>query len=310
MSSPLLTLDGAVEADPPDDGIAAHYGSLVTEQRRLVAGEGFVDLSNRQVFRIGGPDRLTWLHALTTQDFTRVVPGQPIEAMVLSPQGRIEHAFSGTDDGEVFTAHTEPGAAESLLAWLRSMVFMSRVEISDPDPQTAVIGLGDLSWRFVSRDDLTQAPAELGPPAGSWAWEALRIEAGIARIGFDTDDKTIPNELGVLGGAVQVDKGCYRGQETVARVHNLGKPPRRLTRLLLDGSAERLPEPGAPIELGDRAVGIVGTSARHHELGPIALGLIKRNVDTAETVLVEGISATQEPVVDPEVGLHFRPNLR
>lgn len=310
MSDRWLALDGAVEADPPDTGIAAHYGSLAAEQRRLIAGEAFVDLSNRDVFTIDGPDRLTWLHALTTQDFTNVVPGSSIDAMILSPQGRIEHAFSGIDDGATFTAHTEPGAAATLIAWLRSMVFMSRVEISEPLEEPIVVGESDLGRRLVAGEDAAGLTDEIGAPVGLWAWEALRIEAGIARIGLDTDDKTIPNEIGVLGESVHVDKGCYRGQETVARVHNLGKPPRRLTRLMLDGSAERLPEIGAPVELDGRAIGRVGTAARHHELGPIALALIKRNVDTKATVVVEGISAAQEPVVDPEVGLHFRPALR
>ena len=97
---PLLDLDGAVAADPPDAGVAAHYGSPATEQRRLVAGEAFVDLSHRDVISITGPDRLTWLHALTTQHVEHLPPGQPAELLLLSPQGRIEHGFAGVDDGE------------------------------------------------------------------------------------------------------------------------------------------------------------------------------------------------------------------
>jgi tRNA-modifying protein YgfZ len=131
----------------------------------------------------------------------------------------------------------------------------------------------------------------------------------VPRIGLDSDHRTIPNELGLLGPAVHLEKGCYRGQETVARVHTLGRPPRRLVRLLLDGSAEALPTPGSPLELDGRAVGFVGGSARHYELGPIALGLVKRNVDPATAVTVEGIAAAQELLVDPEVGLHVRPQL-
>ena len=76
-----------------------------------------------------------------------------------------------------------------------------------------------------------------------WAYEALRIAAGVPRIGLDTDHRTIPNEIGLLGVAVHLDKGCYRGQETVARVHTLGRPPRRLVRLHLDGSVDALPAP-------------------------------------------------------------------
>src|SRR5207247_667215 len=113
----------------------------------------------------------------------------------------------------------------------------------------------------------------------------------------------IPNEVGLLGVAVHLDKGCYRGQETVARVHTLGRPPRRLVRLLLDGSVDTLPAAGAALQLDGRTVGMVGGSARHHELGPVALALVKRSVDPAATLLADGIAANQEVLVDPEVGL-------
>ncbi len=106
-----------------------------------------------------------------------------------------------------------------------------------------------------------------------WAFEALRIAAHQPRFGLDTDHRTIPHEVGWIGAAVHLDKGCYRGQETVARVHNLGHPPRRLVLLHLDGSADRLPAHGDPVELGGAAVGSVGSAARHYELGPIALAL-------------------------------------
>jgi folate-binding protein YgfZ len=123
-------------------------------------------------------------------------------------------------------------------------------------------------------------------PAGAQAYEALRVEARRPRLGVDSDHRTIPNELSWLRTAVHLDKGCYRGQETVARVHNLGRPPRRLVLLHLDGVSEVLPEPGTPVVAGTREVGRVGTVVRHHELGVIALALVKRSVaaDTALTV--------------------------
>jgi folate-binding protein YgfZ len=149
-----------------------------------------------------------------------------------------------------------------------------------------------------------------GPAAGMWAFEALRIARGEPRLGLDTDGRTIPNEAGWIGTAVHLDKGCYRGQETVARVHTLGRPPRRLTLLHLDGSPSRLPARGSDLILGERAVGFVGTSARHQELGPIALAMVKRNVALDQELVVDGLAAAQEVVVDPEVGLHVRPSLR
>jgi folate-binding protein YgfZ len=314
-ASPLLDLPGAVFGDAPDGGVAAHYGAISTEQRRLVEGGTFVDLSHRDVVTISGPDRLTWLHSLTTQFLENLAPGIVTEVLLLSPQGRIEHGFSGIDDGETFWAHTEPGAGAALVAFLDRMRFMMRVEVADVTADWAVIGLPGLTWKLVPRATLADLPSELGDPVGLWAWEALRIEAGLVRVGLDTDDRTIPNEAGLLGVAVHLDKGCYRGQETVARVHTLGRPPRRLVLLHLDGSVDHLPPHGAEVTLagapGEEAkvVGFVGTAARHHELGPIALAMVKRNVPIDATLLADGVAAAQEILVDPEAGLHVRPVL-
>lgn len=308
--SPLLARPGAVSGDGPDAPVAAHYGSIVAEQRRFEAGGTFVDLSHRDVLTITGPDRLTWLHDLSTQHVRDLVPGVRTSALILSPQGRIEHGFDLVDDGETVWAHTEPGAAAPLVAFLDRMRFMSRVEVREVTGAHAVIGLPGLGWELRPRAELADVPDELGDPVGSWAWEAARIAAGRVRIGLDTDDLTIPNEAGLLDVAVHLDKGCYRGQETVARVHTLGRPPRRLTLLHLDGSVDHLPAIGSEITVDGRKVGTVGTSARHHELGPIALALLKRSVDLDAALLVDGVAAAQEAVVDPEAGLHVRPVLR
>ncbi|MBL1077595.1 folate-binding protein YgfZ [Nocardia sp. 2] len=148
----------------------------------------------------------------------------------------------------------------------------------------------------VPRDQLvtwwTRLRAAGAEPAGSWTFEALRVAALRPRIGVDTDDRTIPHEVNWIGGpaefgAVHLNKGCYRGQETVARVHNLGKPPRHLVLLHLDGSNDSRPEPGTPVTAGGRTVGVLGTVVDHYELGPIALALIKRNIP-ADTALEAG----------------------
>lgn len=309
-TNPLLSLHGAVSGDAPDSGVAAHYGAISAEQRRLVAGGTFVDLSHRDVVTITGPDRLTWLHSLTTQFLENLAPGVPTEVLLLSPQGRIEHGFSGVDDGETFWAHTEPGAGAPLVAFLDRMRFFMRVEVALVSDEWAVIGLPGLTWELRPRATLADLPAELGAPVGMWAWEALRIEAGLVRVGLDTDERTIPNEAGLLGVAVHLDKGCYRGQETVARVHTLGRPPRRLVLLHLDGSVDHLPPHGAEVTADGVRVGFVGTAARHHELGPIALAMVKRNVPVDAVLQADGVAATQEVLVDPEAGLHVRPVLR
>jgi folate-binding protein YgfZ len=313
--SPLLRLPGAIAGNGIDAPVAAHYGSFNGEQRTLESGEGFVDLSHRGVVRVSGPDRLTWLHSLTSQFFENLPASTPTAALVLSPQGHVEHAVYGVDDGEAFTAHVEPGEAPALVEWLDRMRFMMRVEVADLTGELAVTwrpaarvdGVPYSGYMFVPRPDLTTYAAAAGPACGMWAFEALRIARGEPRLGLDTDHRTIPNEAGWIGTAVHLDKGCYRGQETVARVHTLGKPPRRLTMLHLDGSDNRLPVRGSDLMLGEKSVGFVGTSARHHELGPIALAMVKRNVPLDATLVADGLAAAQEVVVDPNVGLHVRP---
>ena len=316
--SPLLELPDAVGGDGLDAPVAAHYGSFVREQRWLEAIEGFVDLSHRGVVRVSGPDRLTWLHSLTTQALEGLQPGVPTGTLVLSPQGHVEHAMFGVDDGETFTAHVEPGAAAGLVQWLDRMRFMMRVEVEEVTDEVAVCWRPSArvpdapysGYELVPRRELEAYAAAAGPACGMWAFEALRIARGEPRLGLDTDHRTIPNEAGWIGTAVHLDKGCYRGQETVARVHTLGRPPRRLTMLHLDGSDDRLPAQGSDLLHGDRSIGFVGTSARHHELGPIALAMVKRNVPLDAELVTADLAASQEVVVDPEVGLHVRPSLR
>ncbi|MFJ4656631.1 YgfZ/GcvT domain-containing protein [Nocardia sp. NPDC088792] len=145
--------------------------------------------------------------------------------------------------------------------------------------------------------------------AGMWAFEALRVADLRPRLGLDTDDRTIPHEVNWIGGpaehgAVHLNKGCYRGQETVARVHNLGKPPRHLVLLHLDGSADDRPAPGDAVTAAGRAVGVLGTVVDHFEFGPIALALVKRNVPV-DTKLEAGPTAA---AIDPDsVPAHDEP---
>ena len=227
----------------------------------------------------------------------------PTEALILSPHGHVEHALYLVDDGEATWAHLEPGTAEALVGYLDRMRFWSKVEVEDVSPAYAVVltpsGVPGAPSRvtphgvesFVPRPDLATVLA--GPLAGIWALEALRIADGRPREGLETDHRTIPHEIGFLETAVHLDKGCYRGQETVARVHNLGRPPRRLVLLHLDGSESVLPAPGEPVLLGDKPVGRVTSSARHYELGPVALALVKRNTPDDAPLEADGVAAAQ-----------------
>ena len=134
------------------------------------------------------------------------------------------------------------------------------------------------------------------PPVGLWAYEAVRVAARRARVGVDTDHRTIPAEVDLIAPAVHLDKGCYRGQETVARVHNMGRPPRRLVLLHLDGVAtDQLPAAGTPVTLDDRAIGFVGTAVHHYELGQIALAVVKRSVPDDAALRVGDSAAAIDP---------------
>jgi tRNA-modifying protein YgfZ len=339
----MLDIDGAVEAAKPDEGVAAHYGDPAREQRAMTEGPVLVDRSNRGVVTITGPDRLGWLHSLTSQHLERLAPGETAQALVLSPQGHLEHHVTLTDDGATTWAHVEPGTAPLLVEYLKSMRFMLRVEVNDESASTAVVTIAgpvpaeggpsaitnaadspvtriaEIGVKAVThgtfgidvlvpRDRLADVPARLGlPVAGLWAFEAARIAGHVARPWLDTDHKTLPHEAGMIETAVHLDKGCYRGQETVARIHNLGHPPRRLVFLHLDGSADRLPAHGAPITTADGTeVGFVGSAARHFELGPIGLGLVKRSVPVDATLLADGVAATQEVIVSPDAGANVK----
>jgi tRNA-modifying protein YgfZ len=340
--SELLALPGAVAAGWPDEGVAAHYGDPVREQRALDGARGpgdagIVDRSNRGVLKITGPDRLSWLNSLTTQRLDGLAAGQSAQALVLSPTGHVEHHLSLSDDGTSVWVHVEPGTAAPLVAFLESMRFMLRVEVADVSQDYAVLtvmgpaggditaGLEGVTGRvepgpfgiidlIVARDVLPDAAGELmrrgGVPAGMWAFEALRIAARVPRLGLDTDHRTIPHEVGWIETAVHLNKGCYRGQETVARVYNLGHPPRRLVFLHLDGSVDRLPAHGDPVELDGATVGFTGSAARHYELGPIGLALVKRTVPVDATLLAGGVAAAQEVIVPPDAGANVKVTLR
>jgi folate-binding protein YgfZ len=342
MMSELLELPGAVQAGWPDEGVAAHYGDPFREQRALDGAAGLVDRSNRGVLTITGKDRLSWLHSLTTQHLDGLTAGQSAQALVLSPTGHVEHHLTLSDDGTAVWVHVEPGTAAALAAFLESMKFMLRVEVADLSAGAAVLTvmgpaggditagldtgglegvLGQVSQEpfgvkdlIVPRERLADVAAELvrrgAVPAGMWAFEALRIAARVPRFGLDTDHRTIPHEVGWIESAVHLSKGCYRGQETVARVHNLGHPPRRLVFLDLDGSVDRLPAHGSPVELDGATIGFTGSAARHYELGPIGLGLVKRTVPVDATLLADGVAAAQEVIVPPDAGANVKVTLR
>jgi tRNA-modifying protein YgfZ len=327
-------LEHAVAATGRDAGVAWHYGDPLREQRVLATGAGVIDRSNRDVITVSGPDRLGWLHTICSQHVEHLVDGDATEALVLSPTGHVEQHWQVAELADTVWIDTEPGAAGEVLAYLHKMQFLKRVECTDvtadwallsvvgpaagtvlelaglPVPDRADRAQPNPSGGFVrrtadsfdvliprsEREQTFGALLSVGAvAAGLWAFEALRVEGRRPRLAVDTDHRTIPHEVGWIGTAVHLNKGCYRGQETVARVQNLGRPPRRLVLVHLAGESDSLPAPGTPVEANGRSVGFLGTAVQHHELGPIALAVIKRSLPDDVDLTVEGQPARIDP---------------
>ena len=294
-----------VEAGP-DKGAVWHFGEPVKEQRALEAGTAWADLSHHNIVAVSGVDRLKWLHDLTTQFVSDLQPGVWMPNMILDAKGHVEYQFNVVDDGTTTFLVLDPGYSEQLIEYLTKMKFMLRVEVKDASDEFAVLRAPGAPteiggpFALVPRAEVEEMKKTFGGVAtqvGTWALDAERVAAHRPRIGFETDHKSIPNELGVLNGAVHMKKGCYRGQETVAKIYNLGNPPRRLVMLHLDGSDVGFPAVGTTIENEEIVVGFVGTVARHHELGTIALAIVKRNTPIEATLMVGGVPAAQQVIV-------------
>ena len=294
-----------VEAGP-DKGAVWHFGEPVKEQRALEAGTAWADLSHHNIIAVSGVDRLKWLHDLTTQFVSDLQPGVWMANMILDAKGHVEFQFNVVDDGTTTFLVLDPGYSEQLIEYLTKMKFMLRVDVKDASSEFAVLRAPGAPteiggpFALVPRAEVEEMKKTFGGVAthvGTWALDAERVAAHRPRIGFETDHKSIPNEIGVLNGAVHMKKGCYRGQETVAKIYNLGNPPRRLVMLHLDGSDVGFPAVGTKIENDGIVVGFIGTVARHHELGTIALAVVKRNTPIEATLMVGGVPAAQQVIV-------------
>ena len=294
-----------VEAGP-DKGAVWHFGEPVKEQRALEAGTAWADLSHHNIIAVSGVDRLKWLHDLTTQFVSDLQPGVWMANMILDAKGHVEFQFNVVDDGTTTFLVLDPGYSEQLIEYLTKMKFMLRVDVKDASSEFAVLRAPGAPteiggpFALVPRGEVEEMKKTFGGVAtqvGTWALDAERVAAHRPRIGFETDHKSIPNEIGVLNGAVHMKKGCYRGQETVAKIYNLGNPPRRLVMLHLDGSDVGFPAVGTKIENDGIVVGFIGTVARHHELGTIALAVVKRNTPIEATLMVDGVPAAQQVIV-------------
>ena len=293
----ILSPEGRVEhwAGASDDGEALH---LIVERSDL---SGFVEFLNSMRFalRVSVAER-------DVAVFSSVRAGANTPEAVAALPGHLwtwEDPWPGVVDGGAayFQGERHPGARTPMMfhavsrqaadefeaAWLAGGAASGAAE-AHAAPSSAPPGAR------------SSAPSPAGGKrrrAGYLAWEAMRIAAWKPRLGRETDARAIPPEVDWLRTAVHTSKGCYRGQETIARVINLGRPPRRLTYLQLDGSRGDLPAPGTPITVGGRQVGVITSSARHADEGPIALALIARAVPVSTVFDIDGVAAAQEEIV-------------
>ncbi|MCX7543176.1 folate-binding protein [Corynebacterium sp. P5848] len=331
--SVLLNRPGAQPALGPDAasdtaGVAWHYGAPLVEQRGVEDPGVVVDRSHRTVISVGGPDAADYLNRLLSQKLDAVADGYSAAALNLDAQGRILHHADLTVTDGVFHLDLPEPSAHTLVDYLERMKFWSEVEIRitdlgiltvlgatpPPPPESAYVR--DVDWRGPVRRDIAVPRAQLDAVvdelcslrggglrlAGLMAWTAERVKALEPEVAADLDPRSIPHEVPHwIGsedhpGAVHLEKGCYRGQETVSRVHNLGRSPRSLVLLHLDGSAPELPETGAPVVDRGRTVGRVGTVVHDCDYGPIALALVKRSAQKSTGLTAgDGVAVSVDP---------------
>lgn len=307
--SPFMARPGAAPATP-NVGVAWHYGNPLGEQR----GPFVVDRSHHRVLKVSGPDAAAFLNNLLSQQLIDAPPSTA--ALNLDAQGRILHHVGIWLDNDTFFLEGPAAEIATLKPYLLRMVFWSDVEIKEADlALLTVIGEeptsgmkrrvqwgGPERWDvLVPRERLGAAVDKLGLPlAGLMAFTAERVKAVEPEVTADLDEKAIPHEVPRwIQSAVHLDKGCYRGQETVARVHNLGRSPRVLVMVHIDGSAPELPEPGSAITAGGRKVGRLGTVVHDCDYGPIGLALIKRSAVGVPGLAVEDVALQIDPDTIP-----------
>lgn len=300
-----------------------HFGNPLLEQRQLLNGKAFLARTDESVLEIVGSEALKWLHSLTSQNLVNLKTGQSAESLVLDPHGHVEHQLKVIAKDEGVFVITATDRVESLIEWLNKMKFRIKVEIRPS--QLLVVGsfaelnldapcwidiwgqepIGTVSYvkpgkPFGYREYLVGNLSEIDlPQAGLMAYQALRIAAGRPEI-TDVDDRSLPHESNWLSSAIHLSKGCYRGQETVAKVHNLGHPPRRVALLQLE-SGDTLAQPGDVVSHNGREVGKVLAGALHFEEGSIALALLNR-VTPYTDLEVAGVMASQEVLVPADAG--------
>lgn len=261
----------------------------------------------RDAVRVQGPDAVTYLQGQVSQDVAALVEGASAWSFVLQPQGKVDAWFRVTRTGaDAFVLDVDGGFGDALVARLERFKLRTKAEIDVLDGWRCIAvrnaasrqewGSGgalvtESGWAGVEGCDLlgpdVVAPEDVA--AGTFEqYEALRIECGVPAMGRELTERTIPAEAGVVDRSVSFTKGCYTGQELVARIDSRGgNVPRRLRGLILDGDG--LPSAGAEVAIDGQAVGVITSAAFSARLDAVvALAYVKRDVEPPTGGLVEG----------------------
>jgi folate-binding protein YgfZ len=278
-----------------------------------------VDRSDRGKLALTGPDAKTFLHGQVTNDIEALTPGHGCYAAFLTHKGKMLGDLRVFDVGDELLLDCERVALQELFNMIRRYKLGADVELHKRTLELALFSvIGPDAPRLAGPDEHDNARVELGgvpalavttdvgtdifcaaadrdavraaldfPDGDEAAAEVVRVERGRPRFGVDIDDSVIPQEAGLNERAVSFTKGCYVGQETVARLYYRGKPNRRLLGLKLSAPAPS----GSELRLGEKVVGRLGSSVESPALGPIGLALVRREAAPGDTVDVDGVSA-------------------
>ena len=303
---------------------------LQSDQEILRTGCGLLDRSDRGKLALTGPEAKSFLHGQVTNDVEGLSPGEGCYAAFLNPKGKMQGDLRILDTGDELWLDTEREALQPLFTMIHRYKLGSDLELHKRTLQQGLLSLiGPHAREIAGAEDLaptehanaqaqidgipvllvaTDAGVDLVTDAertqeladalrargardvAEGAAEALRVQRGRPRFGREMDESTIPQEAGINERAVSFTKGCYVGQETVARLHYRGKPNRHLRGLRLSGPAET----GAELRLGDKVVGRVGTVA-----GERALAIVRREAEPGATLTVGEGEARAEVVELP-----------
>ena len=282
--------------------------ALVQDYAIVTEGAGLLDRSTRGMIDVTGPDAAEFLQGQVTNDVEALEDGQACYAVLLDPKARIQADMRiyRAEPSELWV-DTEPHAREAVLSHLRMYKIGRQVEIADRASERALFSLLGPRAAEIARaagDDARVTATELGADVfaaaaraqdvraglleagahevGEEAPEVLRVEHGIPRHGVDMDADNLPGEAGITERAVSFTKGCYIGQEPVARMHHRGRPNRRLRGLRLSAPAPA----GAAVTADGRTVGTLTSSVTSPRLGPIGLSILRREVEAGDTVTV------------------------